>query len=107
VTTALEGGWDLRDADGPYHAARRRLREAIPPEAKARLVVNYVVVWGEPYAEILSYAGDNDVDLICMGAQGADFRTWSLFGSNVDRVLRQAPCPAYVARPLKPAVPFA
>jgi hypothetical protein len=25
----------------------------------------------------------------------------TLFGSNVDRVLRQAPCPVLVARPLK------
>jgi len=28
----------------------------------------------------------------------------ALFGSNVDRVLRQAPCPVLVARPLKPSV---
>jgi hypothetical protein len=27
----------------------------------------------------------------------------ALFGSNTDRVLRQAPCPALIARPLKPA----
>jgi hypothetical protein len=29
----------------------------------------------------------------------------TLFGSNVDRVLRQALCPVLVARPLKPAMP--
>jgi hypothetical protein len=27
----------------------------------------------------------------------------ALFGSNTDRVLRQSPCPALIARPLKPA----
>jgi hypothetical protein len=30
----------------------------------------------------------------------------ALFGSNVDRVLRQAPCPVLVARPLKHAKAF-
>jgi Universal stress protein family len=30
----------------------------------------------------------------------------ALFGSNVDRVLRQAPCPVLVARPLRPKMIF-
>jgi hypothetical protein len=38
-----------------------------------------------------------------MGAKGAGFGLSALFGSNVDRVLRQAPCPVLVARPLRPA----
>jgi len=33
-----------------------------------------------------------------MGARGKEANTiWSLFGSNVDRVLRQANCPVLVA----------
>jgi len=44
--------------------------------------------------------------LICLGAHGAGFGMRALFGSNVDRVLRQAPCPVLVARPLKHAKPF-
>ena len=38
-----------------------------------------------------------------MGVHGAGFAMRALFGSNTDRVLRQAPCPALIARPLKPA----
>jgi nucleotide-binding universal stress UspA family protein len=38
-----------------------------------------------------------------MGTHGAGFGMWALFGSNADRVLRQAPCPVLVARPLRPA----
>ena len=34
---------------------------------------------------------------------GAGFGMQSLFGSNVDRVLRQSSCPVLIARPLKPA----
>jgi len=38
-----------------------------------------------------------------MSVHGAGFAMRALFGSNTDRVLRQAPCPALIARPLKPA----
>jgi nucleotide-binding universal stress UspA family protein len=57
----------------------------------------------QPYREILSYAEENEIDLICMGVHGAGFAMRALFGSNTDRVLRQAPCPTLIARPLKPA----
>ena len=53
--------------------------------------------------DLLSYAEENEIDLICMGVHGAGFAMRALFGSNTDRVLRQAPCPALIARPLKPA----
>ena len=45
---------------------------------------------------------NNEIDLISVGAHGAGFGMRALFGSNVDRVLRQASCPVLVARPLKP-----
>ena len=51
----------------------------------------------------LSYAEENEIDLICMGVHGAGFAMRALFGSNTDRVLRQAPCLALIARSLKPA----
>jgi len=59
---------------------------------------------GHPYREILNYAERNEIDLISVGAHGAGFGMRALFGSNVDRVLRQAPCPVLVARPLRPKV---
>jgi len=37
---------------------------------------------------------------VCMGASGAGFRLGALLGSTVDRVLRRAPCPVFVARPM-------
>ena len=44
---------------------------------------------------------ENEIDLICLGAQGQGFKLGTLFGTNTDRVLRQAPCPVLVVRPLK------
>jgi hypothetical protein len=66
-------------------------------------VIPHVVV-GHPYREILSYVEANEIDLVCLGARGRDFGAGSLFGSNTDRVLRQASCPVLVARPLRPAL---
>ena len=54
---------------------------------------------------MLSYAKENNIDLIFMGAHGAGFGIQTLFGSNADRILRQSPCPTIVARPLKPLAP--
>jgi nucleotide-binding universal stress UspA family protein len=98
-----ELAWAPRGIDSQIHRVARRLK-CVVPEALALgvKVVPHVVV-GHPYREILAFAEANDVDLICMGARGRDFSARSLFGSNSDRVLRQAPCPVLIARPLRPA----
>ena len=54
------------------------------------------------HREIVSYAVEHNIDLICIGAHGQGFRSGAVVGSNTDRVLRTAPCPVFVARPLKP-----
>lgn len=81
--------------------ATRRLQDSLPDEAKEWCATRLVVREGKPYMEILEYAEESAVDLICMGVRGAGFGMQALFGSNVDRVLRQAECPILIARPLK------
>lgn len=88
-----------------FHQAARRLQSAVPAEAFLWCPIRQVVRSGQPYREILTYAEDHAIDLICLGAQGAGFSMRALFGSNADRVLRQAPCPVLITRPLKPLVP--
>jgi len=98
-----EISWYPLGREGAYHQAARRLQRAVPTEAHLWCEVKHAVIEGQPYREILSYAARNEIDLICLGAHGAGFGMQTLFGSNVDRVLRQAPCPVLVSRPLKPA----
>jgi len=86
----------------PYHNAARRLQNVVPAEVHLWCDVKTAVSEGHPYREILNYAETNEIDLISVGAHGAGFGMRALFGSNVDRVLRQAPCPVLVARPLRP-----
>jgi nucleotide-binding universal stress UspA family protein len=95
-------GWYPLQDDSPYHNVAPRLQRTIPSEAHLWCAVKYAVSEGHPYREILSYAERNAIDLISIGAHGTGFGMRALFGSNVDRVLRQAPCPVLVARPLKP-----
>jgi nucleotide-binding universal stress UspA family protein len=99
-----EVSWYPLGREGAYHQAARRLQKAVPAEAHLWCEIKHAVSEGQPYREILNYAEKNEIDLICLGAHGAGFGMRTLFGSNVDRVLRQAPCPVLVTRPLKPAI---
>jgi nucleotide-binding universal stress UspA family protein len=81
-----------------FHQAALRLYKAVPAEAFLWCEVKQTIRAGEPYAEILDYAETRQIDLICMGAQDASFVKRAVFGSNTDRVLRQAPCPVLIAR---------
>lgn len=97
-----EIAWYPLTGEAAYHKAAHRLQKAIPPEASLWCKIKHVVSEGHPYREVLSYAEKHKIDLISIGAHGAGFGMRALFGSNVDRVLRQAPCPVLVARPLRP-----
>jgi nucleotide-binding universal stress UspA family protein len=90
------------EADELFEQAARRLHNAVPGEAYLWCEVREEVGAGRPYREILAYAEEHAIDLICLGKHGANFAMRALFGSNADRVLRQAPCPVLIARPLRP-----
>jgi nucleotide-binding universal stress UspA family protein len=99
-----EIAWYSVKGETAYHSAARRLQRVVPADVHLWCNVKTAVSEGHAYREILNYAEDNKIDLIGVGAHGAGFGMRALFGSNVDRVLRQAPCPVLVARPLKPMV---
>jgi len=101
-----EIAWHPQGREGTYHQATQRLERAVRADAHSCCTIKHAVSEGQPYREILNYAELNNIDLICLGANGAGFGIHALFGSNVDRVLRQAPCPVLVTRPLKPAMSY-
>jgi nucleotide-binding universal stress UspA family protein len=91
----------VNHTDTPYHQAARRLQEVVPAETHLWSNVKHSVQYGQPYSEILTYAQNNEIDLIAMGAHGAGFGIHTLFGSNVDRVLRETRCPLLIAHPIQ------
>jgi nucleotide-binding universal stress UspA family protein len=90
-------------AEDGFCDAATRLLSVMPPETRMWCEVKQAVREGHPYREVLAYADEQNIDLICMGASGTGFGMRALFGSNADRVLRQAPCPVLITRPLRPA----
>ena len=99
-----EAAWANPELQSDYRNAAHKLQEVIPTEAFLWCKVVNVVSAGKACDEILSYARDHDIDLICMGASGTGEILGEFFGSNVARVLRHAPCPVFVARPLNATV---
>ena len=97
-----EQAW-FEQTESAYTTAARKLMRAISSEAYLWCSIVSSVCWGKTYEEVLDYAQKREIDLICLGASGSDFTIGSLFGSNVDRILRQAPCPVLVARPGMPS----
>ncbi len=90
--------------DVGFQMTAARLNGVIPLEALAWCDLKQAIREGQPYREILTYAEEEKIDLICLGASGTGYGMRTLFGSNADRVLRQSPCPALIARPLRPIV---
>lgn len=94
--------WTRNLFNNLYNQTIERLQMAVSPSQILEIPkIKYFVRWGKPYPEILDFIKEKNIDLIAMGAHGSDFGLKSLFGSNVDRVIRQSPCPILVANPLK------
>lgn len=96
-----ELAWSASSTGNAYTFVTHKLQQAIPKEAFVWCNCVNAVRCGKASNEIVAYAREREVDLICIGASGSDWTPGKVFGSNVDRVLRQAPCPVLVARPLK------
>jgi nucleotide-binding universal stress UspA family protein len=98
---APEYEWLQTSDEDAFQQAARRLQSAVPAEAFLWCEVKQVVREGKPYREILSYAEEQVIDLICMGVRGAGSGLRAILGEQTDRVLRRAPCPVLVARPAR------
>jgi nucleotide-binding universal stress UspA family protein len=96
--------WAQAGSESGYKSAALQLQAAIPKEAFLWCKIVNTVSDGNAHQEVLTYAKEHDIDLICVGAGGTRFVLGVLFGSNTDRVLREAPCPVLVARPTKTEV---
>lgn len=91
-----ELAWSPSNRGNAYTLAAQKLQQELPAEVHLWCKFVNVVRFGKAHEEILTYAQEHNIDLICMGASGADWTIGKLLGSNVDRVLRQAPCPVLV-----------
>ncbi len=56
------------------------------------------VISGYPAAELVSFADQEGIDLIVIGAHGETSLAYALFGSVADRVVRKAKCSVLIVR---------
>ncbi len=70
-------------------------------EAKLDIKVNTVVKTGKnAFKGIISYASENDIDLIFMNTYGGgELRREEFIGSVAERVVQEAPCPVITVKP--------
>lgn len=95
-----ELSWTVAGQDNHYTQAARKLHNVIPQEVFLWSNVVDAVSFGSVYEQVLSYARKHEIDLICLGVTGKDWTFGKLFGSNGQRILREAPCPVLIARSL-------
>lgn len=82
------------------------LKEALPEPSDGAYKVRYTVITGKAHEEILKYAREHKIDLICVDTREASFSpsvfsttNSLLFGSVTDKILRKSSCPILVVRP--------
>ena len=92
-----ELAWSWSSKGSAYTFTAQKLQRVVPREVHLWCKFVNVVRCGKAYEEILTYAREHEIDLICMGMSGTNWTLEKLLGSNVDRVLREAPCPVLVA----------
>lgn len=74
--------------------------EAVKPTKDVRFVHKFIV--GSPGDELVSYAGEEKIDLIVMGTHGRTGLGRLLMGSVAEGVVRRAPCPVLtIKQPVK------
>ena len=84
---------------GELEEAGREITEEIVESAKDESIeVNSEVIKGIPSKEIVSYAEENDVDLIVMGTHGRTGLDRVLMGSVAEKVVRTADSPVMTVR---------
>jgi nucleotide-binding universal stress UspA family protein len=105
-------GFGMGEADAQVMAtmpaAEKKVCEAFLPQIGKDLEdqgikVNWVCIEGVPAREIVGYAHQNKMELICMTTHGRSEVGWAL-GSTAERVVAHAPIPVMLIRviPFKP-----
>ncbi len=80
-------------------AAEKALAALLEPGRSAGLQVVYAAREGTPEAEIVSYAHDNQIDLIVLATHGRTGLSHIAMGSVAETIVRTAPCPVLTIRP--------
>ncbi len=80
------------------NAARIQLHQVLTPEEIQQWQARLSLRTGTPYAEIVRYAKDHQIDLIVLGTHGRGPLSHMMLGSVAEKVVRYAACPVLTVR---------
>ena len=76
----------------------QELQELITNEIKGAVPAQASVKVGLPFVEVVSFAKDENIELIIVATHGHTGVEHVLFGSTAEKIVRKAPCPVLVVR---------
>ncbi len=78
--------------------AEKEIKRVYLEELRGYDNVEYAVLRGIPYEEIVRFAEDNDIDMIVMASHGRRGLDRLFFGSVAEKVVKYAKCPVLVVK---------
>lgn len=84
--------------DETLNQLKTKLLDCIPEEIRSGMDVEAIVVQGIPFAEIISTARKENIDMIVIGSHGRTGIAHIMLGSVSEKVVRKAPCPVLTVR---------
>jgi nucleotide-binding universal stress UspA family protein len=95
---SAENGWGPSYKDDAESELARLAKKLQAPRG---MVVQRVVLQGDPATELLAFATKNSADLIATGSHGHGFIARLLIGSVVTKIVRASPCTVLAVPPVK------
>lgn len=77
------------------------LKQLVQTQIGEALPARTLVLTGKPFLEIIQTADEENVDLIIIATHGHTGVEHILFGGTAEKVVRKAPCPVLVVRPVE------
>jgi nucleotide-binding universal stress UspA family protein len=101
VMAEPEISWNPACTHEVLERTARKLSKLADNEKSHNRLIRTSVREGKPSKEILDYSERHQIELIVMGSQSCKGDNAGFFGSTTDKVLRHAPCPVLIVRPLQ------
>ena len=80
---------------------KEELEQLVKTQIAGTLQARTIVLTGKPFLEIINTACDEEVDIIVIATHGHTGVEHILFGGTAEKVVRKAPCPVLVVRPVE------
>lgn len=74
------------------------LHKLVADQIPAGIKTEVANLHGKPWREIVSFARENDIDLIVLATHGLSGLSHALYGSTAEKVIRKAHCPVLTVR---------